>query len=251
MLSIHQTSPTPKDMLAKLKNMKTASSNEQIPGTAEEILTILEALANMDKDSTDSAPPHLPQDILVHIFCALKLSVLEQLDVIGLVTAEHATVKEVKHFVNDRMIFYSIWKRTFLKADQDHRALKGQHTRRTQAVGALGGELRGKAKRRNKKKKQEGKDGEDREEDKSFGGAGLVHGGGAGSGDQRPKKTGKPRCGLCESAPGQSPKVLHWTDECPLLSARQKQKLQAKIVCQGCLRWKGPRPVKHRCPPWA
>ena len=81
-------------MLAKLKNMKTAPREEDILGTAEEILTILEAFAQMDQDSTDPTPPHLPQDILVHIFQALKLTMLEQRDVIGLVTADHASLKK-------------------------------------------------------------------------------------------------------------------------------------------------------------
>ena len=94
------------DLLAKLKHMKTAPTTEQIPAIAEEILTILEALAQMDQDSTS---PRIPQDILVHIFRTLKLTLLEQRDVIGLVTAEHTTIEEVKQFVNDRMIFYSLW----------------------------------------------------------------------------------------------------------------------------------------------
>ena len=189
------------DLLAKLKHMKTALSNEQIPAIVEEILTILEALAQMDQDSTS---PHIPQDILVHIFRALKLCLPEQRDVIGLVTAERATIEEVKQFVNDRMIFYSLWTRTFLKADQDHHASTGYQPRRTQAGGALGGELKCKSKRMNRKKRQEGSDGADRGEDKSVSGAGFERKGGAGKGEQGPKPVSYVRL-ICASRPQAKP----------------------------------------------
>ena len=68
------------DLLARLKNMKTASSMTNIPATAKEVLTILEALAQMDHNAPVQ---HLPQYVLVHAFRSLKLSTLEQREVIG------------------------------------------------------------------------------------------------------------------------------------------------------------------------
>ena len=85
------------------------------------------------------------------------------------------------------MIFYSLWARTFLKADQDHHASTGQQPRWTQAGGALGGKFKGKSKRKNKKKKQECDDGADQGEDKSFGGAGFERKGGRGKRGAAPK----------------------------------------------------------------
>ena len=79
-------------MLAKSKNMKNVAMEKDIPGTAEEIFTILEVLAQMVEDPSDPAPQHLPQDTLIHVFCALKLTVLEQRNVIGLFTADHASL---------------------------------------------------------------------------------------------------------------------------------------------------------------
>ena len=93
------------DLLARLKHMKTASSMLQIPATAEEILTILKALAQMNQDF---AALHLPQNVLVHVFCALKLSTLKHWEVMGMVTAEFISNEEVKRFVSDRILFYSL-----------------------------------------------------------------------------------------------------------------------------------------------
>ena len=83
-----------------------------IPATAEEVLTILEALAQMDHNAPVQ---HLPQYVLVHAFRSLKLSTLEQREVMGMVTAEFVSIDEVKRFVSDRMLFYSLWSRTFHK----------------------------------------------------------------------------------------------------------------------------------------
>ena len=108
-----------------------------IPATAEKILTILEALAQMDQDGPVQ---HLPQDVLVHVFRSLKLSTLEQREVMGMATAEFVSIHEIKRFVSDRMLFYSLWSRTFHKTDQERRASLGLQAGRTQAGGALGGE---------------------------------------------------------------------------------------------------------------
>ena len=88
-------------LLARLKNMKTAASPSQIPATAEAILTVLEALAQMEQETVQ----HLPQDVLVHVFRALKLSTLEQKEVMPMITADSVTLDEVKSFVDDRMYF--------------------------------------------------------------------------------------------------------------------------------------------------
>ena len=100
------------------------------------------------------------------------------------------------------MIFYSLRKRTFLKADWDHLALTGQQNRRTQAGGALGGELKGKLKWRNKKKKQEGNDGEDREEDKR----GTQEGGGCRGRGPPPKTSHRTRLWVVQVGPSSSSK---------------------------------------------
>ena len=81
-----------------------------IPATAEKILTILEALAQMDQDGSVQ---HLPQDVLVHVFRSLKLNTLEQREVMSMVTAEFVSIDEVKKFVSERMLFYALWSRTF------------------------------------------------------------------------------------------------------------------------------------------
>ena len=127
-------------LLARLKNMKTAASSSQIPATPEAILTVLEALAQMEQET---AVQHLPQDVLVHVFRALKLSVLEQKEVMPMITADSVTLNEVKSFVNDRMYFYYMWTRTFHKTDQEHKASLGAKNQagQTQAGGAMGGEL--------------------------------------------------------------------------------------------------------------
>ena len=97
--------------------MKTAANSNQIPATAEEILTMLEALAQMDQGTVQL----LPQDVLVHVFRALKLSMLEQKEVMPMITADFVTTDEVKKFMYDRMLFYSMWQRTFHKTEQEQK----------------------------------------------------------------------------------------------------------------------------------
>ena len=80
--------------------MKTAGSCSQIPTTAEAIFTVLEALAQMDQETVQ----HLPQDVLVLVFRALKLSTGEQKEVRPMMTADAITLDEVKS-----MYFYSMW----------------------------------------------------------------------------------------------------------------------------------------------
>ena len=58
-------------LLAKLKNMITARDNSSISAKAEEVLSVLESLAQMEPDNEE---PTLPQDVLPHIFRALRLS---------------------------------------------------------------------------------------------------------------------------------------------------------------------------------
>ena len=110
-------------MLAKLKNMITARDNSNIPAKAEEILSVLESLAQMEPDNEE---PTLPQDVLPHIFRALRLNTSEQRDVINMITQDFTTIEEVKKYVTDRMLFFTMWHRTFKKSELDYKASLSQ-----------------------------------------------------------------------------------------------------------------------------
>ena len=121
----------------------------------------------------------LPQDVLVHIFRALRLTTLEQRDVIGMITKDFTTIEEVRKYVTDRMLFFSMWERTFRKCELDYKASlsRDNQSGRTHAAGAMGGTSKGGDKRpkfqRRNKKKLGGSEGVDQSSDKSFGGAGF------------------------------------------------------------------------------
>ena len=160
-------------LLARLKEMITAKDNSQIPAKAEEILTILESLAQMEPETVQT----LPQDVLVHIFRALRLTTIEQRDVIGMITKDFTTIEEVRKYVTDRMLFFSMWERTFRKSELDYKASlsRDNQSGRTHAAGALGGASEGGDKKprfqgRNKKKLG-GREEVNQSSDKSFGGA--------------------------------------------------------------------------------
>ena len=92
-------------LLAKLKAMVTAKDNSSIPAKAEEILSVLESLAQMEPGTGGST---LPQDVLPHIFRALRLNTTEQRDVINMITKDFTTIEEVKKYVTDRQLFFSM-----------------------------------------------------------------------------------------------------------------------------------------------
>ena len=126
------------------------------------------------------SPPTLPQDVLPHIFRALRLNVSKQRGVINMITQDVTTIEEVKKYVTDRQLFFSMWKRTFRSAEMDYKASlnqKDNQSGRTQAGAALGAAGGGSDKKlrsqgRNKKKlggREEG----NQSSDKSFGGASL------------------------------------------------------------------------------
>ena len=96
-------------LLDKLKNMSTAKDNSSIPAKAEEVLSVLESLAQMEPDNDE---PTLPQDVLPHIFRALRLNVSEQRGVINMITQDVTTIEEVKNYVTDRMLFFTMAKPT-------------------------------------------------------------------------------------------------------------------------------------------
>ena len=196
----------------------------------------------------------LPQDVLPHIFRALRLNTTKQRDVINMITKDFTTIEEIKKYVTDRMLFFSMWERIFRKSELDYKASlnRDNHSGRTHAAGAMGGTSEGGEKRpkfqgRNKKKLGNN-EGVDQSSDKSFGGAGF--GGKADiNGSKAKNKSGGalPRCQLCD-VQGQ-PTAGHWTGGCPQLGPGQRNNLKAKHVCLGCLRWKA-RGVKHVCPRW-
>ena len=209
--------------------MITAKDSSQIPAKAEEILTILESLVQMEPETFQN----LPQDVLVHIFRALRRTTIEQRDVINMITKDFTTIEEVKKYVTDRRLFFSMWERTFRKSELDYTASlsRDNQSGRTQAAGAMGGtneegDKRPRFQRQKNKKKLGGSKEVGQTGDKSFGGAGF--GEKTDTNVQKKKKSGKAltRC-LLWDVQGQ-PTTGHWTGYCPRLSSGQKNNLKAK-----------------------
>ena len=76
-----------------------------------------------------------------------------------MITKDFTTIEEVKKYVTDRQLFFSMWERTFRKSELDYKASlnRDNHSGRTHAAGAMGGTSEGGEKRpkfqgRNKKK---------------------------------------------------------------------------------------------------
>ena len=184
-------------LLQRLKVMKTAARNSQIPATAEAILTILKALANMEPGEEQ----YLPQEAMAHVFRALRLNQDEQIKVLPLLQREgRVTLDKMKAFTRKRHSEYSLWVRTFCQTDKDYKASLSlqQNGGRTQAGAALdGGDTGQKSKGRGSRRGKGGSSDGDKGGSKSFGGAGL------GTKPPISKQGGglraTPRCALCES----------------------------------------------------
>ena len=138
-----------------------------------------------------------------------------------MITQDFTTIEEVKKYVTDRMLFFTMWHRTFKKSELDYKASLSQRDNqsgRTQANAALnaaggGGDKKPGSQRRNKKNLG-GKEGVNQSSDKSFGGASL-----GGKPETKVSNTHNnsggppPRCHICD-VKGQ-PIVGHWTGSFP------------------------------------
>ena len=58
-----------------------------------------------------------------------------------MITQDFTTIEEVRTYVTDRMLFFSMWERTFRKSELDYKASLSRDNQpgRTHAAGALGG----------------------------------------------------------------------------------------------------------------
>ena len=212
--------------------MKTAANNTQIPTTAEEILTVLEALAQMDQGTVQL----LPQNVLLLVFRALKLSTLEQKEVMQMITADSVTIDKVKKFVNDRMLFFSMWSRTFHKTEQEHKASLGTHNQSswTQAAGALsgaGGERPDrKPKRHNHEDDDENEYEDEIDEEHETTEEAIIDEAKEGIDSNRQDVNA-----ICLYCRGKNMQDNHWISKCRVIESISKSELQGLFFCTPCL----------------